>query len=68
MLVYHGTNCDIDEIDLARGSRHKDFGQGFYVTPDMETSKRMAQKKAILFGGMPTIITYEFDERILPKP
>lgn len=65
MLVYHGTNGDIDEICLTRGSRYKDFGQGFYVTPDIETARRMAKKKANLFGGTPTIITYELDETAL---
>ena len=61
MLVYHGTNADIKEIDLTKGSRFKDFGQGFYVTPDLETAQRMARKKASLFGGEPTIIVYEFE-------
>lgn len=65
MILYHGTNGDIDEICLMRGSRYKDFGQGFYVTPDIETARRMAKKKANLFGGKPTIITYEFDESAL---
>lgn len=65
MIVFHGTNGDIDEICLARGSRYKDFGQGFYVTPDIETARRMAKKKANLFGGKPTIITYELDESAL---
>ena len=65
MLVYHGSNCDIDEIDLTKGSRFKDFGQGFYVTPDIETANRMAIKKASLFGGAPTVISYEFDDTIL---
>lgn len=60
MIVYHGTNADIEEIDLSKGSRYKDFGQGFYVTPDLETARRMAYKKAKLFGGEPTILVYEF--------
>lgn len=50
MLVYHGTNADIEEIDLQRGSRFKDFGQGFYVTPDLETAQRMARKKVDLYN------------------
>ena len=49
MLVYHGTNADIAEIDLTKGTRFKDFGQGFYVTPDLETAQRMAGKKVDLF-------------------
>lgn len=45
MILYHGTNAVIDAIDLTRGLCHKDFGKGFYLTPDKGTSIRMAQKK-----------------------
>ncbi|MCR5696754.1 MAG: DUF3990 domain-containing protein [Marinilabiliaceae bacterium] len=65
MKLYHGTNIDIECIDLAKGLTHKDFGKGFYVTPDKATAARMAKKKARLFGGVPTLITYEFDETAL---
>lgn len=65
MTLYHGTNVDIEHIDLERGMRHKDFGKGFYLTPDRTTAIRMAQKKVRLFGGMPTLITYELEETAL---
>ena len=62
MILYHGTNVDIETIDLSQGLRHKDFGKGFYLTPDKNTAIRMAQKKARLFGGAATLITYEMDD------
>lgn len=65
MILYHGTNEDIEAIDLTRGLRHKDFGKGFYLTPDKTTATRMAQKKARLFGGTATLITYEMDDAAL---
>lgn len=65
MIVFHGTNGDIEEVDLTKGSRFKDFGQGFYVTPDLETAQRMARKKAKLFGGKPTVIVYEFHDEMV---
>ena len=65
MTLYHGTNADIDAIDLNRGLRHKDFGKGFYLIPDRTTAVRMAQKKARLFGGTATLITYELDDAAL---
>jgi hypothetical protein len=65
MTLYHGTNADIDKIDLTKGMRHKDFGKGFYLTPDKNTAIRMAQKKARLFGGTPTLLTYELDDSSL---
>ncbi len=48
MTLYHGTNADIKVIDLAKGLQYKDFGKGFYLTPDKNTAIRMAQKKARL--------------------
>ena len=65
MILYHGTNEDIEAIDLTRGMRHKDFGKGFYLTPDKRTATRMAQKKARLFGGTATLISYEMDDVVL---
>ena len=65
MILYHGTNTDIKSIDLTLGLRHKDFGKGFYLTPDRQTAVRMAQKKARLFGGTPTLLTYEMDDAAL---
>lgn len=62
MILYHGTNQDIQEIDLSAGNRYKDFGQGFYLTPDRTTAERMAKKKAKFFGGVPTINIYKFDD------
>lgn len=56
MKLYHGTNQDIQSIDPSIGMRHKDFGQGFYLTPEYDTACRMAQKRARLFGGKPTVI------------
>jgi hypothetical protein len=64
MILYHGTNEDIETIDLTKGLRHKDFGKGFYVTPDKATAIRMAKKKARLFGGTATLITYEMDDSV----
>lgn len=61
MILYHGTNADIATIDLSKGLRYKDFGKGFYLTPNRETACRMAQKRARLFGGTATLITYELD-------
>jgi hypothetical protein len=65
MTLSHGTNGDIESIDLTRGMRYKDFGKGFYLTPDKTTAIRMAQKKARLFGESATLITYEMDENVL---
>lgn len=64
MILYHGTNTDISVIDLTKGLKYKDFGKGFYLTPDKKTAIRMAKKKARLFDGVPTLISYELDEPV----
>ena len=65
MILYHGTNEDIKAIDLTKGLRYKDFGKGFYLTPNRETACRMALKRARLFGGTATLITYELNDSAL---
>ena len=65
MILYHVTNADIKTIDLTKGLRNKDFGKGFYLTSDRTTAERMAKKKARLFGGFATLITYEMDDSAL---
>lgn len=32
MILYHGSNGDIGNIDLTRGLQYKDFRKGFYFT------------------------------------
>jgi hypothetical protein len=31
MILFHGTNTDIETIDLSRSLNYKDFGKGFYL-------------------------------------
>ena len=67
MIVYHGTNMDFDEIDLKKCKKYKDFGQGFYVTVLEGQAERMAKRTAARYGGLPTVIKYEFDYSQLEK-
>ena len=62
MILYHGSNQDINEIDLTKTRPNKDFGQGFYLTEDKEQAMKMAEQKVIQSGGRPTVNVYEFDE------
>lgn len=32
MRLFHGSNVEIDVVDLSKCMPHKDFGQGFYTT------------------------------------
>lgn len=44
MKLFHGTNIDFDEIDLAQSNRFKDFGQGFYLTDIRRQATELARK------------------------
>ena len=47
MILYHGTNLDIDRIDLEKCAPYKDFGKGFYTTTIFEQAKAMAFAKVV---------------------
>ena len=49
MRLYHGSSVFIDKIDMSLSKVGKDFGCGFYLSPDREQAEKMAAKKAELF-------------------
>ena len=44
MKVYHGSYTTISLIDLSKCEKHKDFGQGFYVTRFSRQAEEWAKK------------------------
>ena len=62
MILYHGSNVEIDTIDFNKSKVGKDFGVGFYLSAEEQQAQEMAEKKTQLFGGKPTITRYEFNE------
>lgn len=69
MILYHGSNMRIGKIDLRRGRRGKDFGQGFYLSADQNQAQMMAERTVDREErGEATLTTYQFDENILSKP
>ena len=64
MILYHGSNIKIKEIDLSKCKPYKDFGQGFYCTTIKKQAEFMAKRVVKRQGGIQTINTFELDERI----
>lgn len=62
MILYHGSNIEIDTVDFKKSKPGKDFGIGFYLSADFEQAQEMAAKKALIFGGNPIVTKFEFDE------
>ena len=65
MRLYHGSNTAFREIDLSFCRPNKDFGRGFYLTPDRSAADRMALRTVRRFDGRPYVMTFEFDESAL---
>ena len=66
ITLYHGSNMEIDTIDLNRCRPDKDFGQGFYLTDIRKQAEFMALRRTRIMGeGMPMVTAYTFDEASL---
>lgn len=53
MLLYHGSYCEVQNPDLTKCARYKDFGQGFYLTTSQNQAESFAKislRKAIANG------------------
>ena len=66
MKLFHGSNVEIESIDLARGRKGKDFGKGFYANPDymqaVEFCSSVIRREGV---GVPTVTSFDFDESAL---
>lgn len=64
MILYHGSNISFDTIDLQKSKPNKDFGKGFYLSPNYMQAMEMAKIKVEqMKTGSPKVMTYEFDEK-----
>lgn len=63
MKLYHGSNMEIDSIDLSRSKVGKDFGCGFYLSANKQQAVELAERKTEQIGtGEPVVNEFEFDE------
>ena len=63
MRLYHGTNAEIKSIDIGRSRIGKDFGIGFYLTPDKDVATRQAERKFVQYGeGQARVYAYDVDD------
>lgn len=62
MILYHGSNVDIKEINLSMCRPYKDFGRGFYLTVLQDQAEKMANRVAKIYGGHPVLNKYELED------
>ena len=67
MRLHHGSNMAITDIDLSRCRPNKDFGLGFYLSPDKTAAEKMAHRTVKRFGGSPYVMTYDFNDAALER-
>ena len=60
MILYHGSNFQIERIDLAKCNPYKDFGQAFYLTSEKGQALDIALARVDIFGGKPVINAFIF--------
>jgi len=66
VILYHGSNIEIDAIRLEKCMPFKDFGRGFYASPLKEHAWRMAKRTVRISGrGSPCVTAFAFDEALL---
>lgn len=63
MILYHGTNIDFESIDLKKSKPNKDFGQGFYLSANLNQAEEMARiKTEQMEFGQATVLAYEIPD------
>jgi hypothetical protein len=62
MNVYHGSDTQIEEIDLEKCKYGKDFGRGFYVTKLKEQAETMAARVSKWNRKKPIVSEFNYDE------
>lgn len=67
MILYHGSNTDITEVDLTMCKPYKDFGRGFYLTVLKEQAEKMAKRVARIYGGTPVVNAFEINVDLLSE-
>lgn len=61
--LYHGSNVKIEQIDLSRSKRGKDFGKGFYLNANADQAMEMAKRTTRISNeGKPTLTSFDFDD------
>ena len=65
IMLYHGSNVQISEINLALCNPYKDFGQAFYLTANASQAMDVANARVDIFGGSPIVHAFTFQEQML---
>ena len=65
MKLFHGSNLEIDNVNLTLCRPYKDFGRGSYLTQLKDQATKMGYRVAKIYGGMPCITEFEVPDNLL---
>lgn len=66
MILYHGSNCEFDKVDLMRSKPGKDFGRGFYLSANQDQAAEMAKIKVDQMDiGIPSVMAFYVDDEAM---
>ena len=66
MILYHGSYTHFDRIDVGKGRKYKDFGQGFYTTKIESQAQQWAKNMSARYEEPVGYVSiYECDENLL---
>jgi hypothetical protein len=66
VTLYHGSNIEIDKINLDKCRPFKDFGRGFYTTTLKEQAWSMANRTVRIFKeGFPFVTGFSIDDELI---
>lgn len=68
ITLYHGSNVEIDQINLSLSRKGKDFDCGFYLNANKQQAMEMAIRTANrMRTGSPIVSAFDFDDSVLSK-
>jgi len=63
MILYHGTNQKLGNIDFDKSRLRTDFGKGFYMSDKLGNAHDWAVDKSTV-SEIPTVMRYEIDNAL----
>lgn len=62
MILYHGSNVEVNDPKIITSEKGRDFGFAFYLTPIKEQAERMAKRKKKIANSSTAIVSvFEWD-------
>lgn len=65
MILFHGSNALIEQVDLSLSRPNKDFGKAFYLSAEEHLASRYANVRVLIDGGAPIVSKFHFDQQLL---